>query len=285
MTEHPGQLFAAGPRLRPEEVPALTAVALRDAGINLHGGKIEFLQARLSRRVTAHGLESFTDYARLLERDAAERREFVEALTTHTTSFFREGAQYRWLEITGLAALEQARQHHRGDLVIWSAACSTGPEGWSALMVTERARRMQTMQRRFRLIGTDISRRVLKTAADAVYPAAEVAGVPVEMRRLFLLSSRSGDARCRIVPELRTLAQWRQANLVEGTGLDGIEADIAFLRNVLIYFDAPTQAAVIDRVVRRLRPGGYLFTGHTETAFRHPELTPLGPSIYRKDER
>ena len=269
------------PRLKPEEVTALTSVALREAGINLHGGKIEFLQSRLGKRVLVRKLDSFAAYGRLLEHDAEERRHFVEALTTHTTSFFREAAQYRWLQEEGFAAL-QANAGRRNDLLFWSAACSTGPEGWSALMVSEKARKSHAMHQRFRLIGTDISRRVLKVASDAVYPANEVAGVPQDMRKLFLLSSRNGDGRCRIAPELRQLAQWRQANLVEGTGLEGIEADVVFLRNVLIYFDAPTQAQVVDNVVRRLRPGGFLFTGHTETAFRRSNLQPIVPSIYGK---
>lgn len=276
-------VFADTPplRLRPEQVPALARLAREAAGIELHGGKIEFLQARLARRLTACGLREFDDYARLVESDPGERRAFVEALTTHTTSFFREADQYRWLEAEGLPEIF-ANAVGR-EVVIWSAACSSGQEGWSALMVAERLRRTRLYAPMARLIGTDISTQVLRRAATAVYSGDEVASLPLEHRRLFLLSARSGDGRCRITPELRARASWRQANLVEGSGLEGVSADVVFLRNVLIYFDAETQRRVIDTVVRRLRPGGYLLTGHTETAYRRPDLAILRPSIYRKD--
>lgn len=279
----PLAIAPAAPKLRQEDLGDLIALARRAAGIQLTERKTDFLASRLSRRVVALGLPDFGAYRRVLREDADEVTRFVEALTTHTTSFFREDAQYRWLAETGLPELYAEGVGRDRELVFWSAACSTGQEAYSALIVAQQAREQRLHGLRVRAIGTDLSRPVLHRAATAVYSRDEAASMPIELRRRFLLSSRSGDGRCRIVPELRALATWRQANLTSGRDFEGIAADVVFIRNVLIYFDQETQNRVLDNVIRRLRPGGFLMTGHTEASHaRRGELKPLRPSIYRK---
>jgi chemotaxis protein methyltransferase CheR len=293
----PGKLPLRPAGARPERVTAvadrplagtdfagLAAIARREAGLALDGGKTDFLRSRRAPRLAASGATDYRAYRALLDRDPAERTRFVEALTTHTTSFFREAEQYAWLEAEGLPALLARGAGLGRDLVFWSAACSTGQEGWSALMVAERMRVERRVPLRARLIGTDIARPVLAHAARAVYSAEEVEGIPRALRPHVLLSARNGDGRCRIVPHLRAAATWQQANLTEPRDLDGLEADVIFLRNVLIYFDAPTRARVVEALVRRLRPGGFLLTGHTEAgAARVPGLATMRPSIHRKE--
>ncbi|RYH00956.1 protein-glutamate O-methyltransferase CheR [Salipiger sp. IMCC34102] len=267
--------------LRPEEVRQLVAMARTVVGITIDTHKTDFLSGRLGRRLVATGAKDYAEYCRLLQSNAAERTAFGEALTTHTTSFFREKAQYDWLLEEGIPALVEDQPQR--EVVIWSAACSTGQEGYSALMVMQQARDRGHRGIAPRLIGTDISRPVVQRAKTAVYSKPEVEGISLELRRRFLLSSKSADDVYRIVPELREQTTWRPANLASGDGLDGISADIVFLRNILIYFDEEIRTRVIDNVFRRLKPGGILMTGHTEASHaRRDGLDLVRPSIYRK---
>ena len=271
----------ASPVISPGDVADLAALARDLVGITLTDRKAEFLMARLGRRLAANGLSDYVAYRRLVRDSRAEQVAFAEALTTHTTSFFRERAQYDWLQSTGFPELHAANP--RRDLVVWSAASSTGQEGYTALMSAQLARDAGLWNLGVRLIGSDVSRPVVRLAAQAVYTTEQIAGIPADLRRRFLLSSRKRDGRHRIVPDLRERASWRLGNLSTGEGLDGIAADVAFLRNVLIYFDEEVRARVVDNVYRRLRPGGYLLTGHTEAAHaRRDGLEVVRPSIYRK---
>ena len=265
-------------KLRDDQIASFAALAFQEAGFNLDASKRDFIQTRLDRRLTTTGCGEFDEYIALLHRDRTERQCFVEALTVHTTSFFREDAQYRWLFENGLP--EAIRQKTK--IQFWSAACSSGEEGWSALMTAESFRRSSGCAFSHALVGTDISTAILAQAARAIYDEEAVLKVPEAKRRLFFMRSKKDDGRRRIIPELRSCATWQQGNLVTGAGLSGIHADFAFLRNVLIYFNRKTQETVIDRVVRHIRPGGYLLTGHSETGFSHPDLDVVGPSIFRR---
>ncbi|PZX11361.1 chemotaxis protein methyltransferase CheR [Palleronia aestuarii] len=279
MLDRPLQLSPSP--MRPDDVKKLVAMARSVVGITIDERKADFLAGRLGRRLVSTGLTNYADYCRLLQTSAAERTAFGEALTTHTTSFFRERSQYDWLLEKGLADMTEGRDTR--EMVVWSAACSTGQEGYTALMVLHQARDRGLRGLAPRLIGTDISRPVVQRAKTAVYSKQEIEGIPIELRRRFLLSSKSTDGVYRIVPELRDQAIWRQANLASGEGLDGISADIVFLRNVLIYFDEEIRGRVIENVYRRLRPGGVLMTGHTEASHaRRDGLELVQPSIYRK---
>lgn len=273
-------------QLRPNEIKELVALARTVLGITVSDRKTEFLTGRLGRRLVANGLTSYADYCRLLKSSATERVAFGEALTTHTTSFFREKVQYDWLLSEGLPELDQSGRLKQRELVIWSAACSTGQEGYTALMVVHQARDRGLWGLNPRLIGTDISGPVVRQATTAVYSKGDVEGIPIDLRRRFLLSSKTNAGIHRIVPELRAQSAWRQANLASGEGLDGISADVVFLRNVLIYFDEEIRTRVIDNVYRRLRPGGFLMTGHTEASHARREgLELVRPSIFRKVAR
>lgn len=271
------------PLLRPDDIRHLVGLARTVTGINLDETRTDFLTGRLGRRLAANGLTNYAEYCRLLKSDMVERVAFGEALTTHTTSFFREKAQYDWLLEEGLAELQGSDRAGGREMVFWSAACSTGQEGYSALMTAHVARDNGLRAIEPRLIGTDLSRPVVHRASQAVYSRAETDGIPSELRPRFLLSSKKAADIYRIVPDLRTRSTWRTANLATGQGLDGIAADVVFLRNVLIYFDAEIRQRVIDNVYRRLRTGGILMTGHTEASHARREgLELVRPSIYRK---
>lgn len=273
-----GHVPEAEVKIAPHHIEAIAQIARKVAGIRLSPENIGFMTRRLPQVIAASGEKTVTDYIKKLSQDPSTVVNFIEALTVHTTSFFREDRQYRWLAETGLPQLSSVR----GTLVLWSAACSTGQEGWSAMMVCDHFRKNILRPLHVKLIGTDISPKVVQAAQKAVYRPEDIEGVPAAYINSYFLHSRSQDGRVRIVPELRNLAEWRVGNLSTGEGLTGIKADVAFLRNVLIYFAADMQAQVINRVTRHLRPGGYLLTGHSETGLQHPELVPIEPSIYQR---
>lgn len=271
---------------------AICSLMRRVAGVEIEGDRGAFLRARLASRLGALDLLDFTAYAALLSRDRAEQAFCVEALTTNTTSFFREKAQFDWLRDEGIPTLVEAGAGRRAPLTVWSAACSTGQEGYSALMTVDhtlRVRRAEDLP--FTLVGTDISTEVLDHACRGIYSASDVAGVEDAMARRYLMRARTGDGRARIVPELRARSRWQPINLIEAAPSShaGVEnsvfsgVDIAFLRNVLIYFSPETRSRVIAAVVSRLRPSGYLLVGHAEAgAVRHPSLISVRPSIFIK---
>ncbi|WP_175484527.1 CheR family methyltransferase [Palleronia marisminoris] len=269
--------------LRLADIKQIASMARSVVGISIDERKTDFLTGRLGRRLIANGLETYAEYCSLLQANPVERVHFAEALTTHTTNFFRENSQYEWLKDEGLPTFAAPGRVGGRDLVIWSAACSTGQEGYSALMVVQQGRDHGSWQLMPRLIGTDISRPVIKRAETAIYGKQEIESIPPEVRRRFLMSSKTAEGIYRIVPELRSRASWRRANLATGEGLDSIKADIVFLRNVLIYFDDEIRARVIENVMSRLRHGGILMMGHTETLRTRPDgLEVVRPSIYRK---
>lgn len=254
------------------------------AGLQIDPAKTEFLKLRLDRRLRDLGLSSYEGYLSLLSAPGAsgEQRRFVEALTTHTTSFFREARQFEWLQDTGLPAWREAAGRS-GTLTLWSAACSTGAELWSAAMSVLSAPGAGAAPPRLRLIGSDISARILSKAASATFSETEIELIPEALRERFLLRSRSGPARYRIVPELTRGAVFMQLNLLSLTARRDIHADFAFLRNVLIYFSAEDQHRMICNVLAHIRPGGFLLTGHTEAIHALPPgLRQVAASIYQR---
>lgn len=265
------------------DVARLTKLSRSYTGIELGNQKSEFIRSRLQEHVRRLGLQSYSEYCARLECADAhqERLEFKHAVTTNTTHFFREAAQFDWLLQDGIAGMIGTGAGRAWDLTIWSAACSTGQELYSALMTLDAGTKSESV--RYRGIGTDISSSVLQMASRAVYGKNEVIKIPKEYRPAYLLSSKSSDEIYRIVPKLREKAEWKETNLIDHSAIQGIHADIVFLRNVLIYFDTTTQETVLDNVLSKLRCGGFLLTGHTETnCLRLRELRAIQPTIYQK---
>ena len=285
MTLMTGQLPTHS-ELTPDLARAILARAEQISGIRIDAAKLEFVRLRVGRRLAALGLDTFEGYNQFLAGDAGDEvRHLVEALTTHTTSFFREMHHYDWLVREGINGLLAGRD--RSPFVIWSAAASTGAELWSAGMIMAERNAQGRAPSDWQLIGTDISERILTRAATATYSEEEISGISTERAERFLLRSRNlrdhgGRPIYRISPDLRARARFSKVNLQDLQGLKAFTADVAFLRNVLIYFDVEGRERVVSNVVSRLRPGGILFTGHAEALGSHPSLEPVRPTIYRK---
>ena len=273
--------------LTPDLARAIISRAEKVSGICIDAQKLEFVRLRVGRRLTALGLESFEAYHQKLTGDAVgdEVRHLVEALTTHTTSFFRESRQYDWLEREGFDQLLSNRPS--GPFLVWSAAASMGAELWSAGMLLADRNGQGKAPSDWHLVGTDISERILQRATTATYSEEEISGITPQRAERYLMRSRrlrdhNDRPIYRIVPQLRARARFQKANLQDLAGLSAFSADVIFLRNVLIYFDEAGCDRVIKNVVSRLRPGGVLLTGHAEALPPYPNLEVIQPNIYRK---
>ena len=250
----------------------------RRAGINLHAGKQAMVYSRLSRRLRELGQRSFGAYLQWLENGQGaqaeqEWQEFVNCLTTNLTSFFREEHHFGLLE----AALQQRRG---SALRIWCNAASTGEEPYSLAMTVVEALGADAP---VAIVASDIDTRVLGVAERGVYPA-DARGLSTErLKRHFLRGSGANVGLIRVKPELQRLLAFRVHNLMDERWSLGDPFDIVFCRNVMIYFDAPTQRRVLERMHRAMRPQGLLFAGHSENFAGSRDLFRLrGKTLYER---
>ncbi len=256
----------------------ITALMHAAIGLSFPDSKRPLVASRLSGRIQRLGLDSFDAYAELLERpdDGGEFQVAVDLLTTNETYFFREPAHFKLLEQT-LAATQPQR------LAVWSAASSFGDEAYSVAMLLSEMAQQRRIGTDWSVLGTDISDRVLQSAAQGIFPAERLREVsPERLKRHCLRGEGESEGLVQVNESLRQKVRFGQLNLcapVDGLG----PFDVIFLRNVLIYFDPPTKTAVVDRVLKLLRPGGLFFIGTAEG--RVPCATPLtvlGPGAFRK---
>lgn len=248
------------------------------AGIVLKDHKRQMVYTRLSRRLRALGMTSFTDYLDLLEapEGRAELVEFSNAVTTNLTSFFREAHHFDHLREQ---VLEPLRRAGRSRLRLWSAGCSTGEEPYSmAMTVQQLGARMTGAD--LKILATDLDTGVLSRAQAGVYPEARVQDVPGELRARGC--RRRGPGEVEMTRELRAMIVFRRLNLLGDWPFKG-PFDAIFCRNVLIYFDAATKAALVRRFAQALTEEGVLYLGHSESLLgEHPLLRSEGRTIYRR---
>ena len=253
------------------------------AGIRLPPAKLTMIEGRLRRRVRATGRDNLGDYCAWVFQDDnldEERQHLLNAVTTNKTDFFREPKHFEYLQ--GVA-LPQMQAEGRRRLRVWSAACSTGAEPYTMAMVLDAYARDRRGPE-YGILATDLDTEVLATARRGIYPAAMVDPVPAALRQRYVLRPRDRDRDdVRIVPELRSAIGFAQLNLMDESYPVGEPMDIIFCRNVLIYFDKPTQEQVVRRLAACLRPDGLLFLGHSESVagFSLP-LTPVANTVFKK---
>ncbi len=245
------------------------------AGISLHDGKHAMVYSRLSRRLRETGHRSFGAYLDWLQgHDGPEWQEFVNALTTNLTAFFREQHHF---EI--LAALLKTRP--AGPWNLWCSAASTGEEPYSIAMT---ALESLGAGASFKLVASDIDSRVLATAGAGVYRADGLKGLSQErLQRFFLRGKGANAGLARVRPEMRRCIDFISVNLIRDDWPFREPFDAVFCRNVMIYFDAPTQRRVLERIHRVLKPGGTLFVGHAENFSDSRDLFVLrGKTVYER---
>lgn len=256
-------------------------------GIVLPPSKRTMLQARLQRRLRCLSMKSYGEYCDYVfspEGMQEELTRMIDLVTTNKTDFFREAMHFDYLVENCLPGLSDPDGLGcRKKVAVWSAGCSTGEEPYTlAMVLSEYAEANPGFQ--FSLLATDISTRVLHTAALGIYDSEKVNPVPLPMKRKYLLRNkdRSKDL-VRIVPCLRALVNFRRLNFMDGDFGIAEPMDVIFCRNVLIYFDKKTQEKLLLRFCRHLVPGGYVFLGHSETIFGMDlPLVQMAPTVYRK---
>ncbi|MFT3963359.1 CheR family methyltransferase [Propionivibrio sp.] len=247
------------------------------AGISLSDAKKVLLAGRLGKRLRHYGLGTFSEYYRLLSSGdhPEELQTMVDLLTTNETYFFREPHHFDFLRREILAGRRDAAAFR-----LWSAASSSGEEAYSVAMVLAEA----LPDAPWEIVGSDICTRVLARAAAGHYPLARTEGIPPGyLRRYCLKGVRAHAGTLLIAPELRRRVRFLQINLMQPVDAGIGEFDVVFLRNVMIYFDQATKTRVVHNLLPRLRPGGHLIIGHSETlAGVTDRVVAVRPTIYRK---
>jgi chemotaxis protein methyltransferase CheR len=263
------------------EFATIGRLAHEHFGLDLHAGKQGMVAARLSKRIRQLGLRSFEEYCHyvLQDRTGAALESMVEDLTTNHTSFFREPRHFDFLRDV---VLPQYQGRSRID--VWSAACSSGEEPYSIAMSAVENLAPHGLPQ-VRILATDIAARVLARAERAVYPEQRFRSLPLPLLQRHLLRATAGDAVFyRIKPELRAMVEFRQMNLMQRFPPLPL-FQVIFCRNIMIYFDKPTQEDLVLRLSAQLEPGGYLLVGHSESlnSVEHG-LEYVQPAVYRRPE-
>jgi chemotaxis protein methyltransferase CheR len=252
-----------------------------DSGIKLTEGKAALVYARLAKRLRALKMQAFRDYCDLVAsaEGQGERQEMLTSLTTNVTRFFREPHHFEHLKTQIVAPFVQ--KGGQGRLRIWSAACSTGQEPYS-IAFTLLSAWPNAANHDVKILATDIDRNVLCAAEAGVYAENLLEGVSPEMRHRFFEPAEGERGRMRVIQAVRRLIVFRPLNLVEPWPMQGPFQAI-FCRNVVIYFDEPTQQSIWEKFTPRLTPDGALYIGHSErvTGPAAQHLRSQGVSTYR----
>jgi chemotaxis protein methyltransferase CheR len=252
----------------------IKALIYKKAGISLHDGKHAMVYSRVSRRLRETGHSSFKSYLDWLDNhDGPEWQEFINALTTNLTAFFRE--QHHFEILAQLLAARRTQPWR-----IWCSAASTGEEPYSiAITATEAL----GAGGNFQIVNSDIDTKVLATAARGVYKADGVKGLsPERLQRFFMRGKGANAGYMRVKPELQKHMEFMTINLIQDLPLRE-PFDVVFCRNVMIYFDGPTQRQVLERIHRVMKPGGMLFVGHAENFSDAKNVFALrGKTVYER---
>ena len=283
-----------GARSSPSAARVLTAREFRlfqalihhEAGIHLSDAKKVLVEGRLARRLRELGLD-FADYYRLVESDPRERVHMLDCICTNETHFFREPRQFEFLESVVFPEwrerAESGRMSRRAR--VWSAGCSTGEEPYSVAMAFLAAFPPASGWQ-IDIVATDLSTRVLDRAQAAVWPIDKAKEIPDPYLKAFMLRGTGPeDGRMKAGPLLRSRVRFQRVNLNAEPFTFAGRFDLVLCRNVLIYFDAPSKARVVSRLLERLDPHGYLFLGHAETVTGlNAPTRSVGPTVYAHAE-
>jgi chemotaxis protein methyltransferase CheR len=274
---------AAGQRefaFTPADFERVRKLIYQHAGISLSPAKQDMVYSRLARRLRATGLKSFADYLALLERgDRGEWEKFINSLTTNLTSFFREPHHFP------LLAAHLQKPGGATQQRLWCSAASTGEEPYSmAMTVVETFGNFNVP---VTIVASDLDTSVLATAEKGVYPADRLERLsPERIKRFFVRSGAGQDESYSVRPELRRLVSFQRINLLDPNWPLRPPLDAIFCRNVMIYFDKPTQYRILARFAPLLRDGGLLFAGHSESFLHAADLFhSLGKTVYEPVRR
>ena len=256
-------------------------------GIRMPPIKKTMLETRLRKRLRALGIRNFKDYCDFLFSKKGFKEEIIhmiDVVTTNKTDFFRESSQFTYLTQTVVPELvDTYRTGIDRKLKVWSAGCSTGEEPYTlAMVLSEIENQFQKIE--FSILATDISTQVLEKAALGIYDLDRIEPISLDFRKKYLLRSKDKQkGLVRISSELRKMVNFKRLNFMDNEFGMPECFDVIFCRNVIIYFDKPTQEKLIPKFCNYLNMGGYLFLGHSETILNMDlPMIQVAPSTYKK---
>jgi chemotaxis protein methyltransferase CheR len=271
-------------RLTTSEFNQLSSLVYEQCGIKLPPAKKILLESRLNKRLRVLNMTSFKDYLTYLlskEGMSNELIPMIDEVTTNKTDFFREPHHFTFMRDYILPEFhdKQARRPFK----VWSAACSSGEEPYTLAMVMQEYSQ-ENHGFDYSILATDISTEILQKAVTAVYSMDRISAIPTATKhRFFLKSNDQNRPTVRIVPALRNKVSFQRMNLMDKSYETESSFDVIFCRNVLIYFDRITQYEVLKKLVDKLKPGGYLFIGHSESLFQLDlPITQIKPTVFKK---
>jgi len=269
--------------MNPETFATFKNFIETNLGIKIPPSKKIMLESRLAKRLRALKLPNYEEYCDYVFSDegfAREAQQFIDVVTTNETDFFRENNHFEILASQILPELVIDKKLQ--DLNVWSVAASTGQESYTLSMVMEEFL-LRNHSFRYRILGTDISEKVLKIAETGIYTENQAKKIPAALKKRYCLKSRNEEEKTiRFKPELREKILFRRMNLMDEEYQIKKKYHIVFCRNVFIYFDRQTQAKVLERIYSHMAPGAYLFMGHSENIGNiQLPLAPFASAVYK----
>lgn len=268
-----GLVAAPIPPLNDADFESIREMAYSACGISLSVSKRALVSSRLEKLVRCHGFGSFTEYVSFLSdrKHGEDFSDFIDTLTTNHTGFWREPEHFLFLQ-------KHIIPVHKTRLRIWSAACATGEEPYNIAMCA-----LDAGVGNCSISASDISKSALAAARTAEYQASRLSLLPAGWKeRYFQHRNLPSGTQFRPIEQIRGMIQFASLNLLHPFPQLGL-FDVIFCRNVMIYFDQSTRDALVERLAQQLAPGGYLFTGHSETLLHLPRsLVYAQPAVYRR---
>lgn len=269
-------------KMSEEDFARFSQFIYKEVGIKLPPSKKTMIEARLQKRIRILSLGSHTKYISYLFSPEGMREELInliDVVTTNTTEFFREPQHFDLLNRVILP--DMSKKLHE-PLRVWSAGCSTGMEPYTLAIVLSEFRSKEP-EFDFRILATDISTKVLKEAVSGIYEEERIAPVPKILKSKYFLRSKDRAKKLvRVAPEIRGMIEFRRLNFMEPFSLPRA-MHIVFCRNVVIYFDKPTQNKLFNKLCQNMAIGGYLFIGHSESlAGMELPLQQVAPTVYQR---
>ncbi len=244
-----------------EDFNILRKLSNDHSGIQVPDERFDMFYSRLSKRVRKLGLSNFKEYCQYLHNHHDDEfTDFINAITTNLTSFFREQHHFDYLRDVVIPEL-LVRNKSTKQIRVWSAGCSTGEEPYSvAMTLLENLPAGWNTQ----ILATDLDTNVLQTASDGIYTQDRIADLSPDVLKRWFMRSKSSPDYVKVKPELQEIIQFKQLNLMQDWGMQTL-FDVIFCRNVLIYFDRETKTTLAKRYAKMLASKSWLFIGHSES--------------------
>jgi chemotaxis protein methyltransferase CheR len=265
----------------------LSSFIYNQCGIKMPDSKKIMVEARLRKRLRDLNMQNYAEYCDFLFSQRGSEEEIthmVDVITTNKTDFFREPKQFSFLSNNALPEFVNIDGTGiQRPLKVWSAGCSTGEEPYTlSIVLNEFGQKFAKYS--FSILATDISTRVLEKAATGIYEEEKIAPIPKSFIHKYFLKSKNKEKKLvRVIPQLRSAIKFQWLNFMQDDFGIRETFDLIFCRNVIIYFDKPTQEKLIEKLVSQLKPGGYFFLGHSESIFNtNLPLVQVAASTYKK---